>query len=581
MTPRAGAIHYVVELSSNESFGTIDATIIVSGDDATHVLPVEEGRTYFWRVRSDATTPSGYGRGSFTVLFDTIYVSCPATQAVCRSGDGIGSKNVPLASVSRAIALAADRDVSTIAVASRGGSATYHEPLGITGGGITIRGGFNADFNAAASDPTVIAYEGSVLTVIQTSAPLRLERLTLRATQEPVAPTQSLTAVAVQNADADVVFADCVLETVDVDGSAGPERLLPANTIGLAVSNGLGSVTLAPGSRVVAGEAFRQALAVVSQNTRLVVDGASLDAKRIWGATTDSFSIALLALTGSVQLDAVSASAFTRGLQLSGAEASVQRSSIVVSGNDRVAGVTISLGSTVRLEGNRIVASSSGNTATGVEYSSPLSSVIANNTIVTNNGMEAAGIIVFIGRPLLVNDTIVLPGDASEASGVVINQDTFPDLANLLIVCLPGTGSSTGIRESDSVGDPLAVVANVVIGCDTPYRDEQVNAVNDLDTLAGQALPCPSCGDGRASGNATLVSVDPFVSLLGADGLLDTIDNDLRLATDDPIIVAGGVDTAAAACGSTTTIHDCGSLTSDLLGSPRTLPTSVGAYEKD
>ncbi len=579
-TPRSGAIAYTIEISGTESFATVDTTLVVSGDEVTHVLAVEEGRSYFWRVRSDATEPNAYGRGLFTVLFDTVYVSCPAAQAACRSGDGIGSKNVPLAAVSRAITLAADREVTNIAVASRGGSAGYHEPLGITGGGLTLRGGYNADFTGAVTDPTLIFYEGSVLTVIQTSAPLRIESLVLRAVQDPQAPTQALNAAAVQNADADVTFANCVLETTDIDGSASPSTLLPIDTVGLSASNGTASVILEPGTRVHAGEAFRQALAVVGLDAQLVVDGATLEAERTWASTTDSMSVALLALLGSLDIDGMTATAFTRGAQLSGAQGTIRGSSVVVRGTGRVAGVTISQGSAT-LDGNRIIASSSGSAATGVEYSSILPSVIANNTVVAKNGTEAAGVIVFIGRPLLVNDTFVLPGDTASATGVMITKETYPDLANLLIACLPGGGTSVGIREMDVEGDPLSVISNVVIGCDTPYRDEQIDDLTDLDTLAGQALPCPSCGNGRASGNETLASVDPFVSLLGADGLLDTIDNDLRLATSDPIIVAGGVDTASSACGSSTTPHDCGALTSDLLGNPRALPTSVGAYEKD
>lgn len=58
-------------------------------------------------------------------------------------------------------------------------------------------------------------------------------------------------------------------------------------------------------------------------------------------------------------------------------------------------------------------------------------------------------------------------------------------------------------------------------------------------------------------------------------------DNDWRLLTDDPAITQGGKDSSASDCGTNEAPRACGPVHVDADGVARTLPYSIGAYEKD
>ncbi|HSI06011.1 MAG TPA: hypothetical protein VLC93_16110, partial [Myxococcota bacterium] len=113
------------------------------------------------------------------------------------------------------------------------------------------------------------------------------------------------------------------------------------------------------------------------------------------------------------------------------------------------------------------------------------------------------------------------------------------------------------------------------------YQQDDGALVADANGVDGELMDCGGCTQVRSSGNVSMASFDPFVSAGGADGNLDTPDGDFTLATTDVAITEGGVDTASTSCGNTGQLHDCGALTVDFAGRARTLPTSIGAHEKD
>ena len=71
------------------------------------------------------------------------------------------------------------------------------------------------------------------------------------------------------------------------------------------------------------------------------------------------------------------------------------------------------------------------------------------------------------------------------------------------------------------------------------------------------------------------------MSWAGPDGDPTTVlDNDWRLRTTDPRITEGGKDTTLRTCGALEETLSCGGSTVDAAGAPRTVPISIGAYER-
>jgi hypothetical protein len=237
--------------------------------------------------------------------------------------------------------------------------------------------------------------------------------------------------------------------------------------------------------------------------------------------------------------------------------------------------------SPVSIQRNRVLIASTMEDTIGVTVSGSQPTIVANNVVMVNGPEVARGIGASSDSfAKIVNNTIVTHGGGVACNGVILQTGGHPDIANNLLVN-SGATACIGINEFDVASDPLSVIHNVLVGYATPYRDEGASSVTDISSLTGQPIACSACGSTKAVGNVTLAATDPFVLLAGADSDLDTDDNDAHLATSDIPITAGGVATTTAACGSVETPHDCGAVTSDRDGVARTVPPSVGAYEKD
>jgi hypothetical protein len=108
----------------------------------------------------------------------------------------------------------------------------------------------------------------------------------------------------------------------------------------------------------------------------------------------------------------------------------------------------------------------------------------------------------------------------------------------------------------------------------------------EINALNGQQINSGCyCKHARYSGNvvSSLTVSDVFVDFDGPDNdIWTTSDNDLHLllVSDPDGIAIGGKDATASDCGAVETPMACGGDAVDRSNTPRTIPWSVGAYEK-
>jgi hypothetical protein len=219
--------------------------------------------------------------------------------------------------------------------------------------------------------------------------------------------------------------------------------------------------------------------------------------------------------------------------------------------------------------------------------------IIRNNTIHGGVGDATQGLVIRYevgARTVVTNNTIFSGVGAVSSSGIYIRRNTsnvtYPVITNNILwgptTSVSGTEGHC-IYEDDSSSKPSSLQNNLFISAPIAlYRDSSgnlddaasINAMND-SLLGG--------GNMRVDNNITTLLTPEllFVDVDGPDDDLSTMDdNDWRLQTDDTAITEGGKDTSVDTCGSAGT-YDCGDATIDRDGVNRTLPVSIGAYERD
>ncbi|MEM6533478.1 MAG: Ig-like domain-containing protein [Myxococcota bacterium] len=205
---------------------------------------------------------------------------------------------------------------------------------------------------------------------------------------------------------------------------------------------------------------------------------------------------------------------------------------------------------------------------------------VSNNTIYAFSALSE-GVAVDDAAPLLVNNTFV-GNPAVRMTGALAR----PFLVNNLFVELEPS-DPWALLEGNSVG-PSALQGNVLVVDGVGILSDSTHGV--LNTLADvEGLLCGASSgvlqnSELASATNTLESL--FVDPDGPDDVLSTLgDNDLRLLTDDPVLTAGGVDAGSDVCGGSSCSglgsDPCGSVVFDGAEVSRTVPYSVGAFEKD
>lgn len=210
-------------------------------------------------------------------------------------------------------------------------------------------------------------------------------------------------------------------------------------------------------------------------------------------------------------------------------------------------GVGIS-GATPIVAGNIIFGGTSGTNAYGIFLGTTTTPVIANNTIYVSGTTNSFGIYISDGTPVIVNN-IVFTTSGSNRRGVHEQN--------------AGTSSPVTFQNNLIFDCPQGLYVNNPGGAFN--TDVQINDFNNSTQMSG-----------TASGNIGATSIANFAAV----NFVSASDFHLQNPATPAIIRNGGKDTSASTCGATGT-SSCGGVTTDRDGNLRTVPYSIGAYERD
>lgn len=579
-SPRFGAHHYTVEIARDPQWTQPVAgspwRVVEPQVELTVSLPV--GETYFWRVRANVTDEGAWSQGSFALLEDAIYVSCPHDKA-CEedSTTARGGRAQPMRSLQRAIDTALLLGLPRVLVAGRG-DAAYPEPLSIIGGGVSVEGGYSPGFSERDSQryPTRVETPGVTAVVGAVRSPTRLSHLSLRSLED--------SALSLGDASEDLVVEECTIESAADGPFVSAARVSASPHPGPTIRNSYITTTGSPGAAV---------------GVLLTSGSLQLDNNRVWVAKTSGTANHGVGIDISGGASARIANNTVRlagsinaaGLQVEASHVIAQDNFIELGASSgHPAGIQLFAGSGT-LQRNRVhVYGASSNVGIAVLASEqgPLGPIAIHNNLISVGGEHAVGIDV---RPSpdpldvhIAHNTLVmeaLPGPTQARQVLRLGGNDI--VINNIIACL-GSPETTAVVQQ--LAPPATFSHNALVGCDILYRLEDqslvsIQQVNELDNGGADA-----CETSRFSHN---VAVDQplaqvFVSYAGADGAFSTVeDNDLNLAlaSDPQGVLTGGRDTSGVDCGPCSALVSCGDITTDFNGAPRTVPVTIGAYEVD
>ena len=206
----------------------------------------------------------------------------------------------------------------------------------------------------------------------------------------------------------------------------------------------------------------------------------------------------------------------------------------------------------------------------GIYNTSGAAPMIQNNLIFGGGGTTESIGIYNLGNSTAIirNNTINGGENTGNSYGIRLSINSAPTIENNIIFT-SGGGSEYCIYEDFNGSLPVSVRNNDLFSCpDAFYTDADgfgnltlISDVNDFNKTT-QSAGSPSSGN--ASDDPTFVDID------GADDIINTMaDNDWHLGPSSTTSVTlGGLDLSS-------------SFTTDKDGVPRTVPWSIGAYEKD
>jgi hypothetical protein len=588
-TARFGAHRYVVDIARDAAFSlaALPAALTIVAPETRVTVTLPRGETYFWRVRADTTDEGVFATGNFALLDDALYVGCPAP-GDCLATPQIaeGGRATPMRSVQQAIDQATLLGLSEVRIAARQEGAAYHESLVLVGGGLTLEGGYSADFASrdSALYPTALESSGTTLLLAAIRAPCALRGLSLASTEGA--------ALVIGDATDALTIEQCRLESRATGDLASALRLGDSPAPGPLVRDNVITVASSPAAAI--------GVLVASGHAQLVANHVSLEAQS--GATMTGYGIFV---TGE-------ASATIRGndIRMAGAAENtavlVRQADATIDGNVIVVGpgATTAMGVDVGQDGSATITAnrihvhgacwaSRGLSAGGSSgYGQAKSFVAANNVVLVTGGPYCLGIDTVpsagTARSVeLAHNTVLVSaldtgGPGAAAIGLGRGGD---EVCNNNIFACAGAVPGYGVRLWDTLATG-SFQHNLVAGCAVLYEDHGATAtsaaeLNGLDGTSGTA-----CETTRFDGNlASSLSVEQL--FVDADGptndFADSAANDLHLllATDPDGVATGGRDTGAHDCGSCTLPVTCGEVTLDADGRPRTPPPSLGAFEKD
>ena len=246
------------------------------------------------------------------------------------------------------------------------------------------------------------------------------------------------------------------------------------------------------------------------------------------------------------------------------------QSNIINGGTSKSLSIGISnlFSSQPKIQNNTIDGGSKGNDSMGISNVSSSPS-IQNNVISGGTSKISFGIFDTSSSSTILQNNTINGGSGSDSSNGISIKSSSPRIENNIIFT-QDSYLRICIGELDSDSDPKSLMNNNLFDCPLAlYSDNDgsgiltdVANVNDFNNTTQDNINKPSTGN---------VSIDPdFADIDGLDDDINTMeDNDWHLtASSSTSITQGGLNLSS-------------SFTSDKDGITRTVPWSLGAYEKD
>lgn len=201
----SGAARYRLDVSTDSAFANVVVSVWLP--QTSHSQRLDAG-TYYWRVTSDITDPSGTPAvRRFGAIDDTLYVYCD-TDTCDATADELGTSALPYHAINRALTAILGTSATRVHIASKPNGAPYAERVNATEG-ITLSGGYSADFTER-NGRTDIALADTPLFAAFIEKPTAIEHFTFTNTRAD----EGSTVASIFRSGNALVFTDVALETV-------------------------------------------------------------------------------------------------------------------------------------------------------------------------------------------------------------------------------------------------------------------------------------------------------------------------------------------------------------------------------
>ncbi len=516
------ATEYELEIATDSTFTSHvgSSPYILSGSTTELTLELVEPRTYYARIRTNLTPANTWTKIAFERLPEYLYVFCPADQSNCNATDRCGNLTKPYESINKAIRQANALGMDGVKVAARGDGIGYTEIVKVVNG-VDILGGYTPSFKVSERDWSVNK------TIIQNDAAHVLLGLS--------------------------IHTDTLVQGLHIKGK----------TTGAPVSGSTHTVFIHHSN-----------------------EGMMLDACNITNGNAEETSYAVYVLDSGTEPEnspVISNCTIHAGeTQESTGGILLEKSAARITGNTIYNGIaaTYSIGVKVQynsalITGNHILCKTNGASEIIGIWNEYGGSVLINNNVIEVDGNATNLYGVYSGNysyDRIVNNTIIT-GDASTKSYCVyLYSNAYPSIINNILVSTSSTTPNRyGIGEYIFMDKhPVHVWNNAIAGVDFLYQfDATVTAMES--TLNGSSIP--------ASGNLGPDTTPVLVSVLDFNFQSST---DYHLTSSTPLAIrTGGMDVSnLEVCGETLD-STCGAIITDFDGQARSVPYSIGAFERN
>lgn len=203
---------------------------------------------------------------------------------------------------------------------------------------------------------------------------------------------------------------------------------------------------------------------------------------------------------------------------------------------------------------NTILPGAAGGTACGVCCAGSSHPVLRNNVIRGGSGAYAAGVLIFDTTEARLESNTIVAGKGSTVSAAVYNGAPGTSLVNNILAADPASGQALGIHTE------LSCAEDGIFNNDF-HHTQYVYSYNEGAFTAATVAEMNVLLAGNGTAFAANLLLDPAFA--------DEENGDLHLTAATPLqVLTGGEDLGAQ-------------LTTDIEGVARTIPWSIGAYERD